>query len=77
MTRFPAMLRRLVQGPCLENPRKMPEVLPLRVSPPRAELKNQEPESDGPRPSPSSDNSRQCDLGQSFSALSSTSENVG
>lgn len=28
-------------------------------------------------PSPSSDNSRQCDLGQSFSALSSTSENVG
>ena len=55
----------------------MPEVLPLRVSPPKAELKNQEPESDGPRPSPSSDNSRQCDLGQSFSALSSTSENMG
>ena len=53
---------------------KTPDVLPLRVSPPRSEVKNQEPESDSPCPSPSSDNSRQCDLGQSFSALSSTSE---
>ena len=79
VTRFPAMLRRLVQGPCLENhrPGRCLRSCLLEFLLPGQSWRTRSQSLTAHGPSPSSDNSRQCDLGQSFSALSSTSENVG